>query len=370
MTKHARALYRMRYLCDSGLRSEVVIPLVMEELKRLVRFGAWVFAWSNARSELVNSAMSPMRPETLRYFVEHFDNLARDVGFSIHDAIRTFPAVSNPRRTGRLNPGMDETESYREVWGPEGAYFNLTLAVRGADERPLGVIQVFRPKEDTDFDLDDEASIHVVLPYLRRLLLREVVRFAELPLIQDGLAGVAVFPEDDGPQFISDRAYDLSVMALNDKLPITSDGLQIVDPADRLNDMCRDVRRASQASGTTTAGGESSSVRLLSNERGVFTFEWEPSLRKGVRVWSVVIRHKIPARARLMYMPEGALLSTRQLEVARRLLDGESIPQIADQIGVRPATLKDHTREIYRKFGVSDRNQLLRKIVESTPRIG
>ena len=133
--------------------------------------------------------------------------------------------------------------------------------------------------------------------------------------------------------------------------------------------MYREVRQASHEHGGT-GDSESPNVRLLSNERGVFTFEWEPSLRKGTWVWSVVIRHKIPARARLMHTPEGALLSTRQLEVCRRLLDGVSIPEIAEQIGVKPATMKDHTREIYRKFGVSDRKQLLRKIVESTPGVG
>lgn len=366
MRKHSQELTRARYLCDSGVRSEVVIPLLMEELKRLVRFGAWTFAWSNAHGQLVNSLTSPLRPETLHYFVEHFDELARDVGYSVHDAISTFPAVSNPRRTGRVNPRMDETESYRKVWGPEGTYFNLTLSVRGTDDRPLGLIQIFRPKEDIDFDLAEEEAMRDVLPYLRRLLVRETGHAGDLPLIQDGLAGVAVFP-DDGPQFMSDRAFALSTLAFNDQLPINSDGLQLLDPAERLRDMHRQVRGASLASDALPDDGHSSVTRVLSNAWGMFSFEWEPSLRKGKWTWSVVIRHKIPVRLRMMFTPEGASLSDRQREVCRRLLDGESILQIAERIGVKRATLKDHTREIYRKFGVRDRDELLRKVVAVNP---
>lgn len=368
MSKHSRTLSRIRYLCESGLRSEVVIPLVMQEMKELVPFGAWVFIWSNAEGHLVNSVTSPARPETLRYFAEHFDNLARDLGYSMHDAMSTFPAVCNPRRTGRIDPHMGESESYRLVWGPEGTYYNVTLAVRDAKERPLGLVQFYRPREGVDFDIAEENVIGSVLPYIRRLLLREIARIDRLPLVQDGFAGVAVFPEEGDP-FISDRAYDLSVLAFNDRLPITREGLQIVDPAERLNAMHQEVLRCSRAISETPHAAPSA-TRLVSNERGVFAFEWEASLRKGRWIWSVAIRHKIPARLRLLSTPEGALLSDRQLEVCRRLLDGESIPQIAEQIGVKPSTMKDHTREVYRKFGVTDRNELLRKVVDATPDLG
>ena len=263
---------------------------------------------------------------------------------------------------------MDETESFRIVWGPEGTYFNLTLAVRRADEHPLGLVQVFRPREDVDFDPQEEDAVGTVLPYLRRLLMREIARAGDLPLVQDGLAGVAVFPDGD-EAFVSDRAFDLAVQAFNDRLPITREGLQIADPGERLRQMHDDVLRCCQST-DANADDARSATRLVSNERGVFAFEWEASLRKGRWIWSVAIRHKIPARLRLLSTPEGALLSDRQLEVCRRLLDGESIPQIAEQIGVRPSTLKDHTREVYRKFGVADRNELLRKVVDATPDMG
>ena len=363
MTKHSQTLLRIRYLCDARLRSEIVIPLLMAELKHVVRFTAWSFVWSSAVAECVNSALSPMRPQTLRYFAEHFGNVTRDLGYSVEDAIRTFPAVSNPRRTGRINPRMDETESYREVWGPEGLFFNLAVIVRSADGRPLGMVQLFRPKDDVDFDLQDEGALQAVLAYLRRLLLREIARPTDVPLVQDGLAGVAVFPGDDGPSFVSDRAYELSIHAFNDRLPITGGELQIVDPAERLREMRRSVACEAGEDGETAA----TVSRVLSNERGVFTFEWEASLRKGVRIWSVAIRHNIPAQVRLMFTPEGRSLSNRQLEVCRLLLDGEPIPVIAERIGVTRATLKDHTREIYRKFGVGDRNELLRKVLMAPP---
>ena len=367
MNKHSRALSRARYLCDSDLRSEVVIPLLMQELNRVVRFGSWGFSWSNAEGQLVNSALSALRPETLQYLAEHFDELPRDLGYSFVEAMLTFPAVFNPRRERRINPRMDETESYRRVWGPEGCYFNLTLVIRTQSETPLGMVQLFRPKDDVDFTIEEEGAIRHVLPYLRRALERAMWRTSDLPLAQEGESGVAVFRDDD-PLFISDRAFALSTMAFNSQLPVTADGLQLIDPVGRLRDMYRAVESSTTDRLVATGVGRQGTVRSLSNEWGTFSFEWEPSLQKKTWAWSVVIRHRIPVQLRLLSTPEGLSLSDRQLEVCRRLLDGQPTPRIAEEIGVKRATLKDHTREIYRKFGVKDRDELLRKVMGAAAR--
>ncbi len=43
MPENAQAVARVRYLCDSGLRSEVVIPLLFEQVSNVVRYTSWAF---------------------------------------------------------------------------------------------------------------------------------------------------------------------------------------------------------------------------------------------------------------------------------------------------------------------------------------
>jgi DNA-binding CsgD family transcriptional regulator len=358
MSKNARAVARVRYVCESGLRSEVVIPLLFEQIREVVRFGNWVFAWANSTGELVNSAFAPLRAESLDFLANHFDRMVRDCGFSPMDAVSSFPSVSNPRRTGRLNPNLIETESYAKVWGPEGCYFCLTVVIKDGSEAPLGYIQLFRPHEDVDFTPADEVALSGLLPYFRRLLSGDSVREVAGPLIQDGAAGVVVFADEPTPQFVSDRALALAVMAFNGAIPVTAARIEVVDPTLSLQAMHAEVRKQIAAPGSSA-----SVTRTLSNERGNFSFEWEASLREGAWHLSVVIRRRVPAHLQLVSLPDDAQLSVRQLEVCRGLLDEEPLAEIARRIGVTPSTLKDYTREIYRKLGVTDRESLTRKLI-------
>jgi DNA-binding CsgD family transcriptional regulator len=61
----------------------------------------------------------------------------------------------------------------------------------------------------------------------------------------------------------------------------------------------------------------------------------------------------------LTRLPEVNELSTRQLEVLTRLLDGQRVSTIADEMFVSPSTIRNHLAAIYRKFGVHSQAELL-----------
>jgi DNA-binding CsgD family transcriptional regulator len=67
------------------------------------------------------------------------------------------------------------------------------------------------------------------------------------------------------------------------------------------------------------------------------------------------VRH-LPDLARFPQVNE---LSTRQLEVLTRLLDGQRVPTIAAEMFVSPSTIRNHLTAIYRKFGVHSQAELL-----------
>ena len=59
--------------------------------------------------------------------------------------------------------------------------------------------------------------------------------------------------------------------------------------------------------------------------------------------------------------PEG--FSTRQSEILTRLLRGERVSGIADDLYLSPSTVRNHLTAIYRKFGVHSQAELLAKLL-------
>ncbi len=59
--------------------------------------------------------------------------------------------------------------------------------------------------------------------------------------------------------------------------------------------------------------------------------------------------------------PELSELSGRELEVFLSLLSDKTQSEIADSLYVTPSTIHFHTKNIYKKLGISNRKQLLIK---------
>ena len=60
--------------------------------------------------------------------------------------------------------------------------------------------------------------------------------------------------------------------------------------------------------------------------------------------------------------PESSLLTARQLDVARLASVGQSLPQIATELGVSEHTARSHLREAYRRLGINSRAELAQKL--------
>jgi DNA-binding CsgD family transcriptional regulator len=62
-------------------------------------------------------------------------------------------------------------------------------------------------------------------------------------------------------------------------------------------------------------------------------------------------------------------LSPRERQVMMFLMDGNSRKEIAAKMGLSPHTLTDYLKEIYRKFEVRSRAELLAKFIRSETRL-
>lgn len=72
----------------------------------------------------------------------------------------------------------------------------------------------------------------------------------------------------------------------------------------------------------------------------------------------------------LQKSPERPPISQRELEIARAYTGGKTYRQIADDLGIAPATVRTHINNIYRKLEVSSKIELLHKLsptADATP---
>ena len=59
-----------------------------------------------------------------------------------------------------------------------------------------------------------------------------------------------------------------------------------------------------------------------------------------------------------------SLLSPREVEVARKLVAGDTVPTIAESLGVSRSTISTLNERIYRKLGITRRAQLAMRLHE------
>jgi DNA-binding CsgD family transcriptional regulator len=65
------------------------------------------------------------------------------------------------------------------------------------------------------------------------------------------------------------------------------------------------------------------------------------------------------ARAR-----QGDPLTPRELEILSLLAAGHSTPDIAEQLGITPGTIKTHLTSVYKKIGAKNRVQAARHYLD------
>ena len=57
-------------------------------------------------------------------------------------------------------------------------------------------------------------------------------------------------------------------------------------------------------------------------------------------------------------------LSYRQLQVVLRLVEGDTVQELADSLGISLGTANTHLRRLHRKLGIHRRSVLIRRAVE------
>jgi DNA-binding CsgD family transcriptional regulator len=226
-------------------------------------------------------------------------------------------------------PSFRRLELYREVFAPLGVHHQMAITLPAPPKLLIG-LAVVAPDDYTDaqrrmFDLARPHLIQARANAAARERLRDV-----LHAIEHGLddVGQAIVVTDDRERIAFASRAGRDALALLDG-GIRGDG-------ERLPGALQGV--TADHSVMAVRDDAPLVVRRLPSERGTTVFLFERSERP----------------APLAHI-EALGLSTREAEVLRRFMRGESTAEAATSLQISPRTIHKHAERIYRKLGVTDR---------------
>ncbi len=112
------------------------------------------------------------------------------------------------------------------------------------------------------------------------------------------------------------------------------------------------------------------SLPMIARKDGVYQLEITRTANiRGVsgHLWVVKVLNSKGPYAQANLKMQKAELSKREMEIGYLARDGFKVKQIAERLFISPATVETHLKKIYKKLGVTNRTQLLLKLMDDKP---
>lgn len=353
-----RAEAHIRQLCCLGLSSEALMPTLLRELHALIPSHGNAFYWADEHEQLVNgynenpevSELAPL------YLEEFYGRREREVTHSFdetarleHGVIRESQAITVSARE------FYRSDFYNLLLRPVGYGRMLRLVLRESG-RARGMLQVQRPVESPDFTAEHERRLARLEPFLTHALTTHPGAHAPT-LVDSGESGMII--ADRGGQVLeySVQARRLLYLATHPEYqPYLRGDLPPTGLSHAVSGLCRRLTAVFADDPVAT----SAPVYEHRNPWGRFVFRayWLDSAAEERRHLAITVVRKEPLRLRLSRGAWQLPLSHRQAEVAVLLASGLSHEQAATRLGITRNTVISHSRWIYSKLDVHDRNTL------------
>lgn len=366
MNPEVKATAGLRELCRLGLHPEVLVPAVLEALHAVVPSTRNLFDWSDDTGQLLHYCFEGPIDTTIAqlYFAEFHNRLEAQ-------AMPPFAALK--ARAGGIHsareldtPRFFDSALYHEIWRPQGLKYRVEAVVRGSRGQLLGSLVLYRGPGERCFSADEERRLAPVLPAFA----------AGLELGARRQAIEQWVPATDPPETVT-------LDARGQLLHATAGAARLLMLADRgitpaalaagsrwmghgLLSLVR--RRLEQQAPATRGGGGVSLVHDC--ERGRFVFDarrlqaLDASPESGPGLTLVTITRHEPRQLAVERALRGLNLTPGQHQVCRELISGRPQAEIAQALGIAPASVVDQVRKLYRSLGVRSPLEL-RALIDS-----
>ncbi|MBT9455889.1 MAG: hypothetical protein IV097_04635 [Burkholderiaceae bacterium] len=355
--KKSRQLARLRDLCALELPTPLLMPSILAELHALVPSSRNLFDWCDDLGRLTQYYIEG--PVDLRiaqlYFAEFHNRREREAMPGFAQAVRG-PALIHG--AAELNtPRFFNSALYAEIWRPQGFRYRVEAIVRGARQRPLGSLVLYRAPGERCFTPAEEAVLPQVLPYLAQALQRDAAVRSSRPdqwvpapepaqtlLLEP--SGTIRLASDGAPRLLKLADAGLHVQGAGPAVELT------------LQALCAEAQTIGQAR------------RELHSPWGRFEFSAQrlhavdPQAQRSVTPsWiQVQLRRQEPRELADERRLAALELSSGQAAVCRLLLQGHAGPEVARRLAVAPSTVVDHTRKLYQRLGVRSVRELVERV--------
>ena len=366
MKKLSRTTASLRHLCSLGLSSEMVVPQFLATLAEAMPSDSHHFHWFgdstlqmvNYYSNLTGSEryLSLFQRLLFQQISGQVEERSSDSGFA-RWASGAGPLVVDKSAD---DGAMAFKLFYHEILRPLGGMFSVAAMVHDR-YRQQGAISLWRGAGG-GFSAREVSYLQELTGYLSYAL-NAVTTDRALPIVEDDHRGIVLLDRDANIVQIEARAQHLLFLAAHSRVDASRQ--EHADSfAAPVREMCRNLLRM-------TEGQPSASPQQFHhNDWGVFGFRahWllAPS-GDGSGLVAVTVSLHVPRTIKLWRSIHALALPPRQQEVCLLFVQGHSLTDIAQRLGISRHTVIDHMRRIYQRLEVEpDRVNLRDRLLSAT----
>ena len=224
--------------------------------------------------------------------------------------------------------------------------------------KPVGMLNLFRPRHQKPFDNREQALFTRLLPYVAHAL--RAPDNKDIQYSENGSSGMMIMDTQGTILYLSHEAKNLLALACHPILTVDARSKE-VELLAKLACVCRNLEAVFRGQ---DAPPQPSWCYTGPNGRFMFRAYWlnRQHIEPGGLI-GMTIEHQEPLLLKILRAMQNLPLSPTQKEVAMLLAQGVSSEKIGERLHIKPTTVKDHVGKIFTKLDIHHREELLPKLL-------
>lgn len=347
--KQNNALAYLRQLCCSGLSNEIVIQEFLSAVQTVIPSCNNSFAGVDENIIPTDFMVEFTHFDTdsavvlLNYLSMKKNNDSFVLWFKQHQVLVDIDV---------FDESFYMSDAYNLVYRLGDQYHPLWALVRGQG-KPIGMLGLYRPRQQKPFNKREQALCSQLLPYLAHAL--QAPKDNDLRYINNGSPGMIIMDIQGSILYLSHEAKSLLALASHQVFTIDA-YCKEAELIAKLAQLCRKLVAIFRGQAATPPSWNFDNL----NGRFMFRAHWlnrqnnEPGGLIGVTV-----EHQEPLVLKILHAMTILPLSPTQKEVAVLLAQGFSNEKIGERLHIKLTTVKDHIGKIFIKLDINRREELL-----------
>jgi len=359
-TAAGRVEARIQQLCCLGLGGQAIMPALLQELHHLISSYSNAFFWAenDQFSNLYDE--NPVFPQIAPVYMSEFYNRRESEIFtSFTQSMRGERGVQCLDDLLKIDkPTFYKHDFYNLIYRPLNYRHFIRMVLREGG-RALGRIHLYR-NDNREFSPQEKRRLAAIAPFVAHAL--AAAGDLDAPLVESPDSGVIIAEPSGRIVNVSAQARRLLWMASSSEPVTAHPHAELRDPTlpEGVRRLCRQLEGVFKEQEFPAPP-----VWQRRNAWGGFTFRvyWLNSgLPEPASLVGITVRREEPLPLKLLRRMEQLPLSGRQMQVCLLLAAGHSLAAIGKRLDVSKHTADYHCREVYARFDVHTRSELIARL--------